>query len=60
VIAGIPGDFSIVSLMNLEACHGCQGRGMTGRLGEWNIICEHCWGSGMLFRERGALVRKED
>lgn len=53
------GGFSIVSLMNLEACHGCRGKGAVGRLGEWNIVCEHCGGNGMIFRERAALVREE-
>jgi len=58
MIAGMAGDFSIVSMMNLEACHGCRGKGSVGRLGEWHIVCEHCGGNGMLFRERAALVRE--
>lgn len=59
MIAGMAGDFSIVSLMNLEACHGCAGKGAVGRLGEWNIVCEHCGGNGRIFRERAALIREE-
>lgn len=59
MIPGIADGCSIVSLLNLESCRECAGAGTFGRLGEWNIICEACDGSGKVFRERAALVREE-
>lgn len=53
-------DYTIVSLMSLETCFGCRGRGSVGHAGEWNIICEVCGGCGHVFRERAALIREEE
>ena len=49
-----------MTLLNLEDCHVCQGKGSAGLLGEWHIICEACGGNGRIFRERAALMPEAD
>ena len=55
----IPGHF-VITLMSLEGCRDCQGKGSLGLLGKWNIVCEACGGNRWTFRERAVLMKDDE
>ena len=37
----------IISRLSLELCRTCQGQGILGQADGYNIVCEHCAGTGL-------------
>jgi len=48
------------TVLHLEPCRGCKGKGTLGRIGKRTITCEECWGSKLTWVERCALVESEE
>ena len=42
--------------LGLEACKPCRGSGWNGTCGIYNLLCENCDGSGIVWVERGCIL----